>query len=635
MTPAYTVDLERAKQLLREAGHPNGFFKATVKVSPQYPLDVADCQIIKNHLQRIGIELDIQLVEWGQFLKEWLGGNYDTVCLTSGPLADSDGFTYDYFHSKSPRNRAKFFTGELDDIVTQARMATDPAKRRELLLGQKRVLDLAPVICLYSANGFEVHRYAREGLPAGRLSRAGVRHDVARNGRVAGARAAVLARRLLVLVRFSSGISMLSFLLLSLIPGDVVDILMGTESGDPARLAELRRLFGLDRSLPVRYVRAPGVVQGDLGRSFVTRRPVLAEILGAFPVTLQLTAASLLVALVIGLPLGIYAAVKRRTLGSAGISVFVLLGLSVPNFWLGILLILFASLYLHWFPPQGLHLVWQQPWETVKQLLFPSAALGLAMAAMVMRMTRACVLDVLAQDYVRTARAKGLGEWFVLGGHALRNALIPIVTLVGLQLGYLLGGTIVIEEIFSLPGMGRLVLRSISQRDTLRAGHPARRQRHRHCCSTCASTSAMSSSIHASAVTDGPGIAEVSATRASRPSCAATPAGRPPPPPLFLPPTPAPSPPAPPFPGAPLARGGTGIVRRLPGAIGLVLFATQEGSLRGSRAAIRLNPARGRAVAGISVRAHRPTSFGPRTELGTSSTMLQMSLSAKKSLPAN
>jgi len=137
----------------------------------------------------------------------------------------------------------------------------------------------------------------------------------------------------------------------------------------------------------------------------------------------------------------------------------------VPNFWLGILLILFASLYLHWFPPQGLLLVWQQPLEAVKQLAFPSLALGLALAAMVMRMTRTCVLEVLAQDYVRTARAKGLAERGVIGHHALRNALIPVVTLVGLQFGYLLGGAIVIEEIFSLPGMGRLVLRSIAQRD--------------------------------------------------------------------------------------------------------------------------------------------------------------------------
>jgi peptide/nickel transport system substrate-binding protein len=170
---SYVVDLDKAKALLREAGHPKGF-KATAKVSPQYPLDVANCQIIKSQLQRIGIELEIQLVEWGQFLKEWLGGNYDTVCLTSGPLAEPDAFTYDYFHSKSPRNRAKFFTGELDDLVTQARGATEPEKRRELLAEvQRAVLDLAPVIYLYSGNGFEVHRPHVKGYQANRLSRYG------------------------------------------------------------------------------------------------------------------------------------------------------------------------------------------------------------------------------------------------------------------------------------------------------------------------------------------------------------------------------------------------------------------------------------------------------------------------------
>jgi peptide/nickel transport system substrate-binding protein len=172
--PDYRVDLNRAKALLREAGHPNGF-KATAKVSPQYPLDVADCQMIKAQLGKIGIDLDIQLVEWGQFLKEWLGGNYDTVCLTSGPLADPDGFTYDYFHSKSPRNRSKFFTGELDDVVTQARQAMEPAKRRELLVDvQRRILELAPVIYLYSANGFEVHRTPVKGYKPNRVSRYGL-----------------------------------------------------------------------------------------------------------------------------------------------------------------------------------------------------------------------------------------------------------------------------------------------------------------------------------------------------------------------------------------------------------------------------------------------------------------------------
>ena len=275
-----------------------------------------------------------------------------------------------------------------------------------------------------------------------------------------------LSQRLLVLIPVLLGVSMLSFLLLYLIPGDVVDILMGQESGDPARLAEMRRLFGIDRSLPARYAEWLGeALRGDLGRSFVTRRPVLSEILTAFPVTLQLTAVSLLVALAAGLPLGILAAVRRGRASSIGISLLVLLVLSIPSFWLGILLILFTSLYLHWFPPQGLVLLWVQPVEAVKQLLLPSLALGLALGAMVMRMTRSCILEVLAQDYVRTARAKGIAETLVIGHHALRNALIPVVTLVGLQFGYLLGGAIVIEEIFSLPGMGRLVLRSIAQRD--------------------------------------------------------------------------------------------------------------------------------------------------------------------------
>ena len=275
-----------------------------------------------------------------------------------------------------------------------------------------------------------------------------------------------LSQRLLVLVPVLLGVSMLSFLLLYLIPGDVVDILMGQESGDPARLAEMRRLFGIDRSLPVRYAEWLGeALRGDLGRSFVTRRPVLSEIMTAFPVTLQLTAASLLVALAAGLPLGVLAAVRRGRASSMGISVLVLLVLSIPSFWLGILLILVTSLYLHWFPPQGLVLLWVQPLEALKQLLLPSLALGLALGAMVMRMTRSCILEVLAQDYVRTARAKGIAETLVIGHHALRNALIPVVTLVGLQFGYLLGGAIVIEEIFSLPGMGRLVLRSIAQRD--------------------------------------------------------------------------------------------------------------------------------------------------------------------------
>ena len=275
-----------------------------------------------------------------------------------------------------------------------------------------------------------------------------------------------LARRLILLVPVVWGITLLAFLLLYLVPGDVVDILLGADVGDPARGAELRQVFGIDRPVTTRYVEwLSGVARGDLGRSLVTRRPVLTEIKTAFPVTLQLTIAALGVALLIGVPLGVLAATRRGTLASAGLSLGALLGLSIPSFWLGILLILGASLHLQWFPPPGLILVWQDPLGAAKQLFFPSLALGLAVGAMVMRMTRSCLLDVLGREYVRTARAKGLTERAVIHRHALRNAVIPVVTLLGLQFGYLLGGTVVVEEIFSLPGIGRLVLRSISQRD--------------------------------------------------------------------------------------------------------------------------------------------------------------------------
>ncbi len=275
-----------------------------------------------------------------------------------------------------------------------------------------------------------------------------------------------IGRRLLVLVPILIGVSVLSFLLLYLIPGDVVDILMGQESGDPQRLAELRSLFGLDQPMALRYVSWLGaVLHGDLGRSFVTRRPVTTEILTALPVTLQLALTSLAVALLIGIPLGVYAAMRRGTVTSAGLGVFVLLALSIPNFWLGILLILAASLYLHWFPPQGLVLLWHQPVAALQQLLFPSVALGLALSAMVMRMTRTCVLDVLAQDYVRTARAKGLRESTVIVHHALRNALLPVVTILGLAVPGLIGGSVIFETIFSIPGMGQLFYNGVMARD--------------------------------------------------------------------------------------------------------------------------------------------------------------------------
>ena len=275
-----------------------------------------------------------------------------------------------------------------------------------------------------------------------------------------------ISKRLLLLIPLLFGVSIISFLLISLVPGDVVDILLGTESGSPENIAAMKSFFGLDKPIHIRYVNwLRNLLNGNLGKSFQTGLTVVTEIKISFPVTLQLTVASLLIACAIGIPFGILSAVRRNSIHDSLARLFALGGLSIPNFWLGIILILIASLTINWFPPPGRLLFFEHPWECIKQLFFPAISMGVAIASMVMRMLRSCMLEVLNQDYIRTARAKGLREKIVIYQHALKNAFIPVVTLIGLQFGYILGGTIVTEEIFSLPGMGRLLLRSIYMRD--------------------------------------------------------------------------------------------------------------------------------------------------------------------------
>jgi peptide/nickel transport system permease protein len=257
----------------------------------------------------------------------------------------------------------------------------------------------------------------------------------------------------------------LVFLLVHLIPGDVAQVLLGTQATDQ-QLETLRRSFGLDRPLPVQYVDWLGhVMRGDLGVSFRTNRPVLPDLVNRFGVTLQLTLLSLLVALVVAIPLGVASAANRGQVSDAASRLLALLGLSVPNFWLATLLILFVSLVLHWLPPVGYVSLLDNPWLGLQTLILPAIALGTAVAAFIMRMVRSSLLEVLRQDYIRTARAKGLRDQTVLYAHALRNAFIPVLTVIGVQIGYLLGGAVIIESIFSLPGMGRFLLDSINNRD--------------------------------------------------------------------------------------------------------------------------------------------------------------------------
>src|SRR5690606_5964061 len=240
----------------------------------------------------------------------------------------------------------------------------------------------------------------------------------------------------------------------------------GTEVAGGERADELRRLFGLDQPLYKQYLLWAGdVVRGDLGHSMRTGKPVLDEILGRLPTTIELAAFSVVFALLIAIPAGIIAALKTGTRTEAGVQTLGLLGLSVPNFWLGTLLILVTSRYLGWFPAATYVSFTDDPWRNIQIFILPGIALGAALAAITMRMTRSSLLEVLHREYINTARAKGVAERQVILRHAMKNAMIPVVTVVGIQIGRLLGGAIIIEQVFNLPGIGRLAIDAIQQRD--------------------------------------------------------------------------------------------------------------------------------------------------------------------------
>jgi peptide/nickel transport system permease protein len=264
-----------------------------------------------------------------------------------------------------------------------------------------------------------------------------------------------------VIVILSIGV----FLMLHLTPGDPVQIMLGQDA-DPQAVAALRAELGLDQPLPIQYVRWAGnALHGDLGRSIRTNQPVTEAIVSRLPVTLELSLVALLVSLLIGLPAGMLAAIRRNSsldLASTGVA---LVGVSLPSFFLGILLILVFALWLRWVPPSGYTPLIQDPGLNLKQMLMPAIALGAALAGIVARLMRSSLLEVLGADYMRTARAKGLSEPASVIRHGVRNALLPVVTVVGLQVGALLGGAILIETIFALPGIGRLAVDSIFARD--------------------------------------------------------------------------------------------------------------------------------------------------------------------------
>jgi peptide/nickel transport system permease protein len=276
-----------------------------------------------------------------------------------------------------------------------------------------------------------------------------------------------LARRLLLLIPVLAGVSIVIFMVLHLSPGDPVEIMLGSQATQEDR-ERLRAELGLDQPLHVQYVRwISQVVRGDLGRSIWMKRPVLQEVLGRFQATLILTGTALVISTVAGIALGVASATRPNSLLDRTSAVASLFGASMPSFWLGIVLMVVFALWLGWLPASGMY----APYgggdlaDLLAHLALPAVTLAAASVTIIARLTRATMLETLGQDYIRTARAKGVVERGVVLRHALKNALIPIVTVVGVQAGYLLGGAVLTETVFAWPGVGTLMVQGILARD--------------------------------------------------------------------------------------------------------------------------------------------------------------------------
>ena len=264
-------------------------------------------------------------------------------------------------------------------------------------------------------------------------------------------------KRVIALIPVIIGVTLIVFFIMSLSPGDPAKMILGDEAS-PEAVQLLRQEMGLDDPLLVQYGRYMyNAIQGDMGLSYKSKKPVTEEIWARFPNTIKLTLTAITFAVIISLPLGIFAAVKQNSFFDGFSMLLALFGVSMPAFWFGLLLILFFSLKLGWFPSSGS--------ESLKSIVLPSIALGFLHMASIARTTRSSMLEVIRQDYIRTARSKGLSYGAVIRKHALKNALIPTITVVGLQVGVLLGGAVIVETVFAWPGVGRLMVQSIMGRD--------------------------------------------------------------------------------------------------------------------------------------------------------------------------
>ncbi|MBI4298519.1 MAG: ABC transporter permease [Chloroflexi bacterium] len=276
-----------------------------------------------------------------------------------------------------------------------------------------------------------------------------------------------VARRLLAMIPVAILVTLITAALIRLVPGDVL-LAQIAQGGfvDPADLDRIRHQIGLDRPFHVQYFEwLWGAVRGDFGISLASYRSARDEILRTLPLTVELAIIANFVATLVAIPIGLYSALRQDTVGDYVSRVIAILGIAAPNFWLATLFIVFGAVWFGYFPPLKYQGLFESPWGNFKSLFWPGVILGMGLTTTAMRMIRSSTLEVIRQDYVRTARAKGLSEGMIIWRHVLKNAFIPVITIVGTRLAFQLGGSVIIESIFNLPGLGRLTLLSITQRD--------------------------------------------------------------------------------------------------------------------------------------------------------------------------
>lgn len=276
-----------------------------------------------------------------------------------------------------------------------------------------------------------------------------------------------ILRRILLMIPVLFGVSLVTFIIVRFIPGDPVQVLLGADRrSTPEQIENIRRAYGLDQSYPVQYIKWLGhVLSGDLGQSLRTGRPLTQELGLRLPVTIQLTIFAAIIGLIPALFFGVMAAIRRNTRLDYLTTVTALAGISVPNFFLATLLVLLFSFELRWLPNVGYRPFTEDPVLNLKLMILPALSLGLPFMAIIMRFTRSAVLEVMNQDYIRVARAKGMSQSRVILRHVMPNAGIPVLTIAGIQVAALLGGTVIVEQIFALPGIGRYIYEAIANRD--------------------------------------------------------------------------------------------------------------------------------------------------------------------------